>query len=99
MHASIVLCGVAFEHAESAKVLIAAGNFTSALGLLRMQYEALVRAVWLLYAASDEAVTRLMTTFTPERVSVSEKLPMQAEMLKSLEGKAPEAALISLRDF
>jgi len=52
------MCSVAFEHAESVKVLIASGNFTSALGLVRLQYEALVRAMWLLYSASDIAVSR-----------------------------------------
>lgn len=40
--ASSTLCGVSFEHAESVRILIATGNFTSSLGILRMQYEALV---------------------------------------------------------
>ena len=46
-----VLCSVAFAHAENAKMLIVAGNFTSAVGLLRLQYEALARAIWLLEQA------------------------------------------------
>jgi hypothetical protein len=50
--ASRIMCGVAFEHAESAKILIAAGNFTSALGIVRLQYEALLRAFWLLFCAT-----------------------------------------------
>jgi hypothetical protein len=40
-----------------------------------------------------------MGEFTREVVGNSEKLPMQSEMLKALEGKAPESAMISLRSF
>jgi hypothetical protein len=93
------MCGVAFEHAESIKILIATRNFTSALGLVRLQYEALVRGLWLLYAAPDAAVDRLMGEFTRESVGRNEKLPMQAEMLKVLDGKAPKDAMISLESF
>jgi hypothetical protein len=96
---SKTMCGVAFEHAESVKMLIASGNFTSALGLVRLQYEALVRGMWLRYAASDDAVAKLTNEFSRESVGNSEKLPMPAKMLESLEGKAPEAAMISLLDF
>jgi len=93
------MCGVAFEHAESTKILIATGNFTSALGLVRLQFEALVRGTWLLYAAPEAAVSKLMGEFSRESVGNSEKLPMQAEMLKALEGKAPRDAMISLNSF
>ncbi len=60
------MCSVAFEHAESTKILIASGNFTSATGLVRLQFEALVRAMWLLYAASDASVSKLMCELTHE---------------------------------
>ena len=99
VRASKTMCGVSFEHAESAKTLIASGNFTSALGLVRLQYEALVRAIWLLYAASDAETSRLMNEFSRDSVGNSEKLPMQADMLRSLEGKAPRDAMISLVNF
>ena len=48
-----ILCAVVMEHALSIKILMHANAFTSALGLLRLQYEALVRAHWLIFAASD----------------------------------------------
>lgn len=94
-----VLCGVAFEHAESAKLLIVAGNFTSAVSLLRLQYEALVRAMWLLYAASDESVEKLAGELTHEGAKRAEKLPMLSEMLAQLEGKAPKQAIDMLLEF
>ena len=94
-----ILCSVALEHAESAKILIVSGNFTSAVGLLRLQYEALVRAVWLLYAASDSAVGKLAAELTSEGARKSEKLPMLSEMLSKLEGKAPAEPLSMLQEF
>lgn len=96
---SRIMCGVAMEHAESVKILIASGNFTSALGLIRLQYEALLRAMWLCYAASDDTVSKLLREFTRETIGTSEKLPMPAEMLKGLEGKAPQGAMVSLIGF
>lgn len=65
---SRTLCGVSFEHAESVRVLISAGNFTSSLGVLRMQYEALVKAVWACYAASDSMISRLQSELNAETV-------------------------------
>lgn len=96
---SKIMCSVAFEHAESVKVLIASGNFTSALGLVRLQYEALVRAMWLLYSASDMAVSKLMSELTTETAKKADKLPMLSEMLQKLDGKAPKEAMLQLYEF
>lgn len=93
------MCSIAFEHAESAKMLIASGNFTSATGLVRLQYEALVRAMWLLYAAPETAVSKLMCELTSESANKANKLPMLSEMLEKLEGKAPQEALNMLMEF
>lgn len=87
------------EHAESAKLLIVSGNFTSAVGLLRLQYEALVRAMWLLYAASDVAVKKLASELTDEKARKAENIPMLSEMLNKLEGKAPNEPLSMLLEF
>ena len=97
--ASKVMCSIAFEHAESAKMLISAGNLTSATGLVRLQYEALVRAVWLLYAASDAAVSKLTSELTQEAANRANKLPMVSEMLEKLQGKAPQEPLNMLLEF
>lgn len=99
LRASRIMCSVAFEHAESAKLLIASGNFTSAIGLVRLQYEALVRGMWLLYGASDTAVSRLLVELSQDTAPRNEKLPMLAEMLDKLEGKAPDEAMALLMEF
>ncbi len=96
---SRIMCSVSFEHAESAKILLATRNFTSALGLLRMQYESFVRAMWLYYSASDIAVSKLMADLTNESAKRANKIPMLSEMLKNLEGKAPQVAMDQLLEF
>ena len=93
------MTGVTFEHAQSLKILAATRNCTSAIGLLRLQYEALLRGFWILHVASDATAERLINRFTHAEVGRNEKLPMQSEMMKSLEGRVPEAALVSLRGF
>ena len=99
LKASKILCTIVFEHSESVKILISTGNLTSATGLVRLQYEALVRAMWLLYAASDVAVDKLMAELTNESAQRANKLPMLSEMLTKLEGKAPIEAMDALNEF
>ncbi len=96
---SRIMCSVCFEHSESVKKLIASGNFTSAIGLLRLQYEALTRAMWLFYAASDLAISKLTAELSEENARRSRKTPMLGEMLTELEGKAPKVALDQLLEF
>lgn len=97
--ASKIVCSIAFEHAESAKLLVATGNYTSAVSLVRLQYEALVRAMWLLYAASDDAVSKLMSELCAESAQKANSIPMLTEMLEKLQGKAPSEALEMLQEF
>ncbi len=99
LKASRIMCSIAFEHAESAKILIGAGNLTSATGLVRLQYEAFVRGMWLLYAASDIAVSKLMAELTHESANRANNIPMLTEMLDKLNGKAPQVALDMLIEF
>lgn len=97
--ASRVMCSIAFEHAESTKMLISAGNLTSASGLVRLQYEALVRAMWLLYAASDAAVSKLTSELTQEAADRANNLPMLSEMLEKLRDRAPQEPVNMLLEF
>jgi hypothetical protein len=80
-------------------MLLARGNFTSAIGLMRLQYESLVRAFWVVYAATDGFVTKLMAELTDEAARVANKIPMLSEMLNSLDGKAPKEATDMLLEF
>lgn len=96
---SRVMCGISFEHAESVKMLTASGNFTSSAGLMRLQYEAVVRAFWVAYAASDSFVDKLAASLSVETERKASKLPMVGEMLEKLESQAPKEAVGLLNDF
>jgi hypothetical protein len=52
-------CSVSLEHPHSFKILLARNNFTSAVSLLRLQFECLVHGMWILYAASETALIKL----------------------------------------
>lgn len=97
--ASFAACGVSLEHARGLRALILEGLPTSAIGLMRLQYEALTRSVWLYYAASDVDVENLQTSLTPATEIAANKLPMLAEMLRAIDGKAPLAATQMLTKF
>jgi hypothetical protein len=97
--ASRILSIVSFEHSESLKMLIVSGNFTSAIGLLRLQFESFTRALWIFYAASDTAVSKLMVELTSENARKANTLSGLSEMLKKLEGKAPQKVLNQLIEF
>lgn len=92
---SRILCDVSFEHAGSVRVLLATGTFTSALGMLRMQYEALVKAIWALYSASESSVAKLQRELRQETAAAADRVPSLGEMLAALEGKAPWQATVS----
>lgn len=99
--AAMVACGIAFEHALGLRVLLESSCPTSAVSMLRLQFEALTRAMWLLYAASDLAVEKLSAPLTLETEKVANKLPMVSEMVEMIVKKAPPEAsrmLVQFRD-
>ncbi|MBE8167547.1 MAG: hypothetical protein HAW66_04170 [Shewanella sp.] len=75
------------------------GNFTSAVGILRMQFEAIVRAHWSYFAASDLAIEKMLSELTTENENGSYKIRMLGEMLSKMEAKAPPNALAPLLEF
>ena len=99
--AAMVACGIAFEHALGLRVLLESSCPTSAVSMLRLQFEALTRAMWLLYAASDLAVEKLSAPLTLETEKIANKLPMVSEMVEMIVKKAPPEAsrmLVQFRD-
>lgn len=94
-----ILSHVSIEHGQSLKALIEIGNFTSALGLLRLQYEALVRAMWVIYAATDAWVEKISAELTADSAKQANKIPMLTEMLEQLKDKAPLEAIGMLHEF
>lgn len=94
--AAFGMCSVALEHGLSLRSLIAMGLATSATGLLRLQFEAVTRAMWLLFAASDHAIEKLTAPLTTESEQTAKNVPSATEMIEQI-GKrvglnAPAAA-------
>lgn len=96
---SKIMCSLAFEHAESFKILLASSNFTSAISMLRLQFETYVRGVWVFYAASDIELSKLTAELNNENIKRADKLPMLSAMIGKLESKAPRNAVDPILEF
>jgi len=94
-----IAASLALRHGAAVRSLIPEGFGPSAAVVLRSQYEATLRSVWLCYCA-DEASTRAFTTeLLAEDAGFDKALPQAAAMLAALEGKAPPAVFASLANF
>lgn len=93
------MCGVSLERAESLKILLVSGNFTSEVSLLRLQYESVVRSIWAFYAATDIQVEKLTADLTDQAAKRADRMPLLAEMLKQLSSSAPIETTAPLEEF
>jgi hypothetical protein len=89
---TVSMCAIVFEHGQALKVLLAQGMPTSAITLLRMQYECLLRAAWLLHAAPDDQVAKLGTTLSGDSERAAKNMPLIAQMLSELAERGPPGA-------
>jgi hypothetical protein len=92
-------CEVAREHAISLRLLMTVGAGTSAISLLRLQFESVTRAMWLAWAADEVWLDRLSAEISEEAEEAAGRLPLQSAMLEQLNGKAPLAAYTMLATF
>lgn len=99
LQATKALASLGFEHAQSLKHLVAAGLCTSAAALLRVQYESLVRALWVLYIATDSQAELMLAELTSETAKQASKIPMLSQMLDAIEAKAPHTPVAHLKEF
>ncbi|MGJ7497886.1 DUF6988 family protein [Variovorax sp. RT4R15] len=83
--ASAVAAGVSLEHARALRVLIANALASSAIALMRLQFEALTRAVWLLHVADDDQIALVLAPLSAETEKSARKLPMVSKMLGALD--------------
>jgi hypothetical protein len=90
---------VALTHSEACRTLLIVGMVPSGLVVHRAQYEAAVRAVWALYAASEVHIGKLDATLAVEAEQEAKNVPSVAEMMAALSTKAPPLAYQSLANF
>lgn len=96
---SDLLCSLSMEHAHSARALLAAGLMSSALVIHRAQFEAVMRSIWSLYAASDGEVEKLSNSLTLDTEQAAKNLPNATTMMAELVKKAPASPVEALREF
>lgn len=92
---------VALEHASSALLLNIKGFHTSALTIMRPQYESMLRGLWLLHAAEDSWITKLAQPLTVENAQRANTIPMVVEMLDALEKShtSPTQIVAQLQEY
>lgn len=90
--AAFGMCFVALEHGTALRALMALGLPTSAVSLMRLQFEALTRAMWLIYAASDDAIAKLLAPLTLESEQKAKNLPRATEMIEQIGKRVGQGA-------
>lgn len=94
-----ILATLVIEHSHSILLLVMEGKPSSALALVRVQYEALLRATWINFAASDHAVEKCVAPIPPGATKEPDLFPTVTEMLKAIDGKAPAPLVRALCEF
>jgi hypothetical protein len=79
--ASILL---SLEHTSVLRSAFALAAPNSAAALLRLQFESLVRAAWLLFAAAPEQIAKLDVALDQDSQKLAEKLPRLHDMLAAI---------------
>lgn len=96
---SDVACSLALEHWHSARALLRIGLLPSALVVHRAQFEALVRSIWIAYAASDQNISKLTSKLSLESEQGAKNMPQVNEMMNDLAKNAPQQAYEALSRF
>lgn len=92
---------LAVEHATGALTLNLQGFHTSACVLMRPQFEAHLRGVWLMYAAKDSWVSKLSEPLTEDSARRTNTIPMPAAMFEELRqcADAPQPVIQQLEAY
>ncbi len=94
-----VACSLAFEHWHSLRLLLKARLLPSALVVHRSQFEAVLRSVWLTYAASDAEVSKLAASLDLESEQAAKNIAQAQHMMEALANSGPKQAHEALARF
>jgi hypothetical protein len=92
-------CVLCIEHARVLRTAFAIAAPNSGSAVLRLQYEALLRAAWLLYAASPGHIDKLARALDLEAEQAAKNLPGYMEMLEAVIKKTPEGLAAPIAEF
>jgi hypothetical protein len=94
-----IFLGIAHEHWLSLRILMADGLSHSAIGLLRLQFEATLKGFWVHFVATDPWIEKAGVIREVNGQLVEPDLPNVGEMLKDVERSAPPKAFALLDQF
>lgn len=92
-------CILCIEHASVFRAAFAIDAPNSGSAMLRLQFEALLRAAWLLYAATPEHINKLGRVLAVETEQAAKNLPGYMEMLDAVVKKAPQELSAPIAEF
>ncbi len=96
---SDVACTMSLEHFVATLSLLKSGMLPSAAIVHRAQFEALLRSIWILYAASEEQLSKLSAKLTAETEQNAKNLPQTSDMMVAVNKKGPPQAYEALNRF
>ena len=82
LQVSDLLCSLSMEHGDSTRALLQTGLLPSALVIHRAQFEAVMRAIWTLYAATDDQLARMTPELSLGTEQAAKKLPNVSVMIE-----------------
>lgn len=94
-----VACSLALEHWHAVRLLLRGGFLPSALVAHRSQFEAILRSVWLTYAAIDSDVSKLAANLDLDSEQAAKNISQTQHMMLALEKSGPREAYEALARF
>ena len=91
------LSGISFEHSNSIMVLMTTKNYTTAVSLLRLQYEAVTRGMWLHFAAKDTFLNKYTAPIDVKKLPPD--FPTVTEMIDEISKGAVQGPGEMLKSF
>ena len=85
-------CSLSLEHWHAGRAIFREGLLPSGMVVQRAQLEAVVRSIWLAFAASDNCVEKLCDGLTVDSEQAAKNMPQLGEMLDALSTKGPPQA-------
>lgn len=86
---------IALEHGSGFQQLLAADNPVSALALVRLQFEAVVRGAWILFSAPDSWVAQFSSPPASNDAEEPAEFPKMYQLLDQLGSSSAEPDLVT----
>lgn len=92
-NAAFAYCKIALEHGSGFQHLLAIDNATSAMALVRLQYEAVLRGSWVFYAAPDVWIEKFSSEPKSNSGKEPAKFPDVYQLLEELAASSADQVL------